>query len=54
MNSLYDYTHQRSPWQYPVQSAMAYQATGGWLTAAPFVTAQEALQFYSHEGIPWT
>lgn len=54
VNSLFDYTHQRSPWQYPVQSAMAYQATGGWLTAAPFVTAQEALQFYSHEGIPWT
>ncbi len=52
INSWFNYTHQRSWFQYPVESAMENQLSGSWNLNGPFKLVQDALQFYpTEEGI---
>ena len=52
INSWINYTHQRSWFQYPVESAMENQLSGSWNLNGPFKLVQDALQFYpTEEGI---
>ncbi len=52
IDSWFNYTHQRSWLQYPVQSAMENQISGSWNLNGVFKEVQDALQFYpSEEGI---
>lgn len=50
LNSWFNYTHQRSPIQYPVQTAAEARKSSGWDTPYAFITAQEALQFWAYDG----
>jgi len=47
MNSWVNYTHQRGWLQYPVNTATEYRMSGAWNDYGPFVTVQDALQFYN-------
>ena len=49
INSWFNYTHQRSWFQYPVESAMENQLSGSWNLNGPFKLVQDALQFYPTE-----
>lgn len=52
IDSWFNYTHQCSWLQYPVQSAMENQMSGSWNLNGVFKEVQDALQFYpSEEGI---
>ena len=46
LSSWFNYTHQRSPFQYPVMTAMEKRMSTGWNSAGAFRTVQDALQFY--------
>ena len=50
LNSWFNYTHQRSLIQYPVQTAEEARKSSGWDTPYAFITAQEALQFWAYDG----
>ena len=50
LNSWLNYTHQRSLFQYPVQTAAEARKASGWDTPRAFITAQEALQFWAYDG----
>ncbi len=49
IDSWFNYTHQRSWLQYPVQSAMENQMSGSWNLNSVFKEVQDALQFHSTE-----
>lgn len=49
-NSWMNYTHQKSLFQYPVQTAAGARRVSGWDEPYCFVTAQEALQFWALDG----
>ncbi len=52
ISSWFNYTHQKSWFQYPVMTAMEKRIANGWNDAGVFKTIQDALQFYpSDEGI---
>lgn len=53
VDSPFQYTHQISRWQYPVQTAMDHQMAGSWGQSRVFCSAQDSLQFYSDAGQPW-
>lgn len=46
-----NYTHQLTWWQYPVRSAMENRMSNSWNISGPFLTIQDALQFYPHDGV---
>ena len=46
-----NYTHQMTWWQFPVRSAMETRMAGSWIDNGTFLTIQDALQFYPHDGI---
>ncbi|MCI9156137.1 MAG: hypothetical protein HFF44_04235 [Lawsonibacter sp.] len=46
INSWINYTHQESRLQYPVLTARESRKRGGWNRSFPFVTVQNALQFF--------
>lgn len=50
LNSWINYTHQRSLFQYPVQTAAEARKSSGWDEPRAFITAQEALQFWAYDG----
>ena len=45
-----NYTHQKSLFQYPVQTAAGARRVSSWDEPYCFVTAQEALQFWALDG----
>ena len=50
IDSWINYTHQRSPWQYPVRTAREARMAGlGWSGRGAFTTVQDALQFFPTE-----
>lgn len=52
ISSWFNYTHQKSWFQYPAVTAMEKRMTNGWNKAGVFRTVQDALQFYpTEEGI---
>ena len=46
-----NYTHQMTWWQYPVRSAMETRMVNARNDTGTFLTIQDALQFYPHDGI---
>lgn len=46
INSWVNYTHQVSRFQYPVLTAQQHRERGGWNNSFPFLTVQNALQFF--------
>lgn len=52
ISSWFNYTHQRSWFQYPVVTAMENRMQNSWSDAGAFKTVQDALQFYpTSEGV---
>ncbi|MGE4354743.1 MAG: hypothetical protein AB7D36_11750, partial [Oscillospiraceae bacterium] len=49
VNAWVNYTHQKSWFQYPVSTAEENRKTSGWNDAYPFITVQDALQFFITE-----
>lgn len=49
VNAWVNYTHQKSRFQYPVTTAEENRKTSGWNDAYPFITVQDALQFFITE-----
>ena len=49
INAWANYTHQKSKFQYPVLTADETQKTSGWNDSYPFITVQNALQFFFTE-----
>lgn len=49
ISSWFNYTHQRSWFQYPVMTAMEKRMSNGWNSAGAFITVQSALQFDPNE-----
>lgn len=49
LDSCFNYTHQRTALQYPAMTAMEYRMSGAWDRNGPFLTIQDALQFYPAE-----
>lgn len=49
ISSWFNYTHQRSWFQYPVMTAMEKRMSNGWNRAGAFITVQSALQFDPNE-----
>ena len=50
ISSWFNYTHQQSPFQYPVVTAAEKRMTTAWNNAGAFKTVQDALQFYPTDG----
>lgn len=50
VDSWMNYTHQVAPLQYPAMTAMEKRMVVSWNDALPFVTVQDALQFYRYNG----
>ncbi|SMP54748.1 hypothetical protein [Anoxynatronum buryatiense] len=52
VNAWVNYTHQKSRFQYPVLTAEEKRKASGWNDAHPFITVQNALQFFiTDEGV---
>ena len=50
VDSWINYTHQGTLIQYPAMTAMEKRMLVSWNDAWPFITVQDALQFYPHDG----
>ncbi len=46
IDSGFNYTHQLSPFQYPVETAMGNRMRGSWNLTEPFQVVRTAIQFY--------
>lgn len=52
IDSWVNYVHQRTWLQYPVKTAAEHRMTSSWSSDGPFKLVQDALQFFSSEGVP--
>lgn len=50
ISSWINYTHQQTWLQYPAMTAMESRMANSWSEAGAFLTLQDALQFYPHDG----